>query len=159
MKIMYCVLNLNKFFKRGQDLKQNSMLNFKLGLHQILWDENCRRSQRQAAISSSFLSFVLFPQCFITPQFGSKRANTRNLFIGDTQNFPSFCFTFFTLVDFQVSLLLLIVSGICTNYHAMNTTTVIRRGNINIKNRGVGTGKASEARASPEIRAFTIEKF
>jgi len=25
--------------------------------------------------------------------------------------------------------------------------------------RGVGTGEASEARASPEIRAFTIEKF
>ena len=25
--------------------------------------------------------------------------------------------------------------------------------------RGVGTGEASEARASPEIRALTIEKF
>ena len=28
-----------------------------------------------------------------------------------------------------------------------------------MKTRGVGTGEASEARASPEIRAFTIEKF
>ena len=28
-----------------------------------------------------------------------------------------------------------------------------------LKCRGVGTGEASEARASPEIRAFTIEKF
>ena len=28
-----------------------------------------------------------------------------------------------------------------------------------LKTRGVGTGEASEARASPEIRAFTIEKF
>ena len=26
-------------------------------------------------------------------------------------------------------------------------------------NRGVGTGEASEARASPEFRAFTVEKF
>ena len=28
-----------------------------------------------------------------------------------------------------------------------------------LKCRGVGTGEASESRASPEIRAFTIEKF
>ena len=28
-----------------------------------------------------------------------------------------------------------------------------------LMNRGVGSGEASEARASPENRAFTIEKF
>ena len=31
--------------------------------------------------------------------------------------------------------------------------------NANNNRQGVGTGEASEARASPEIRAFTIEKF
>ena len=30
---------------------------------------------------------------------------------------------------------------------------------LNEMDRGVGTGEASEARASPEIRAFTKEKF
>ena len=33
------------------------------------------------------------------------------------------------------------------------------RGIYKVKLRGGGTGEAGEARASPEIRAFTIEKF
>ena len=46
----------------------------------------------------------------------------------------------------------------------INTTGINGNGKNRLKklwsmNRGVGTGEASEARASPEIRAFTIEKF